>query len=502
MEQQILQSLKESKAWYESGKLTEATSALKRAEGLVATDRGSGAKLQEQVGQWQSDLETVNRLEQIRFYQATPPDKRHVAGALKSDNVPARNWSENEDGNQDAHWDSDSANRSYAKEFEKYGITPDAADVEKSATIIRNSPIKQELVAALDEWCQVIEHAGNSSVKESTNTNLGSGKETLLQIARLADPDPWRDRLRDAILHDNPLVLSKLASEADVLAQPPPTILLLTRALEARDADSNQALDLLRKAQLLHANDFWISVELANCLPTGSEAELAFRRLAVALRPDSPGARDRLIFCLLYAGNYADVEAVSRESIRQNPNDFPAYRYLAFVLSDLGHDAEAEATLREVIHLNLTYAAAHASLGNILRDCHRDAEAELAYREAIRLSPNYFWAYNDLGWALLNQGKYAEAEAAWRECIRIDPNHYLGPQNLGWALVKQKKYADAEAAFREALRLYPKSSWAESRLSNLLISEGKWQETEIVARAASVSIRIMNLPEKTSPKYW
>ena len=185
VEQQILQSLKESKAWYESGKLTEATSAVKRAEELLASDSGSGAKLQEQVGQWQSDLEAVNRLEQIRLDQALPAIARKDRGLRRPNNASQESANENEDGQDgDLNWDWVGANRAYQEQFLHYGLNLDAIDVEKSAQLIRNSPIKQSLVAALDDWFWVTQFVG------STDTNKSSGKTELLQIARLADPDP------------------------------------------------------------------------------------------------------------------------------------------------------------------------------------------------------------------------------------------------------------------------------------------------------------------------
>ena len=72
--QQIRQALHEIKSEYQTGKLSEAMSSTKRAEGLLANGEGN-SDLHQQVSQWRADLETVNRLEQIRLDQASLPKK-------------------------------------------------------------------------------------------------------------------------------------------------------------------------------------------------------------------------------------------------------------------------------------------------------------------------------------------------------------------------------------------------------------------------------------------
>src|SRR5262249_37243886 len=154
--------------------------------------------------------------------------------------------------------------------------------------------IKRELVAALDDWYQVTTMSDNSTA----NSKRRPGRKELLDVARLADPDPWRGRLRDAIQRGDAAALTSLAAEDDVLAQPVATVLLLARALESRDPnaiDDAQAAALLRQLQRRYPADFWVNFELANSLPKDQlDNEIAFRRVAVALRPDSPNAQDAL----------------------------------------------------------------------------------------------------------------------------------------------------------------------------------------------------------------
>ena len=253
LDQQIASALEESRSQFHAGKLTEAKSALTRAEKLPASGSVS-TKLLESIGQWRTDLNTVNRLEQIRFEQAA-----QAKSFINTSHEPLV-----------------MADGAYRNVFRKYGIDPESLDIDGSARLIRESPIMHELVAALDDWFHV------TDILEKTQKQRSLEGKQLLQIARLADPDPWRDRLRDAIERGDDAALSNLAAERDVVEQPPPTVLLLVRAIEAHHHNSEKAIEILRQAQLRHPSDFWINFQLANCLEEASEEEIGFLRIAIA----------------------------------------------------------------------------------------------------------------------------------------------------------------------------------------------------------------------------
>ena len=379
LEQQIRQALGESQSAYEHGNLTEAVSELKRAEGLLATgsvDEGTRRR----VDGWRTDLKTVGRLEQIRLDQA---GRSRMSQVKQADVVDGRMFASKDSSGRapdsgaelmeefispEEVWDQRTADRAYRQEFQRYGINLESLNVEKAVQLVRSSPIKQTLVAALDDWF----HATQSDMKTS------SGRRELLQIARSADPDSWRNQLRDAIGRGDDAVLTKLANESDSIEQPLPTILLLVRALEARDPKnsvSSEGAAILRQVQRRHPNDFWINAELANCLPKLQISdEVGFRRVAVALRPESVGAQTTL----------------------------------AERLHEQGNDAEAEAVCREATHLDPGYVNAHVGLAEILEAEGKEADAEAAWRNAIRLGPDNLKWSDRLYQLLMRQQKYAE----------------------------------------------------------------------------------------------
>src|SRR5262249_47943006 len=137
----------------------------------------------------------------------------------------------------------------YTAAFHSYGL-PLTLDPPEAARRIVASAIREQLLAALDDWIFV------------KLTADPAGQKRLLTIARLADDDPWRRQFRDLKVWKNREELEQLAASPEVSAQPPATVILLGACLIAHDAVPT-AVDLLREAQQRHPGDFWINVELS-----------------------------------------------------------------------------------------------------------------------------------------------------------------------------------------------------------------------------------------------
>ena len=178
IDQQVEQALKESQTWYQSGKLTEAMSAVKRAHGLLASDGSIEKQLQSKVSQWQTDLETVDRMEQIRLDQASLPDKSRDIKPARKQIDPPESETQEEIEFQARGLDQAGANKAYEQEFRRYGLDLDSLDVEKSAEHIRNSLVKQELVAVLT--------TGTTSHKSQS-----LGRTILLEKKRYCKSPGW-----------------------------------------------------------------------------------------------------------------------------------------------------------------------------------------------------------------------------------------------------------------------------------------------------------------------
>jgi Flp pilus assembly protein TadD len=282
--------------------------------------------------------------------------------------------------------------------------------------------------------------------------------ERLLTVANLADPDPWRNRLRDAIGRNDGDELKMLARDAEALNQRPETILLLARSLVGRTW-YDQAIALLEQAQQRYPADFFINIELASSLrwlnPPRTEDAVAYRRAAVAIRPDSAIAYDHLAYALRNIGRLDEAEAAYRTAIRLRPNvGFDRYNLANFLIGR-GRRTEAEEVFRQAPPPpqgadNRVYN----NYASILIGLHRFTEAEAASREAIQIAPEWSEAYMNLGMSLAGQKKFQEATAAYATAIQLKRNdrELSGAVNaLAWLLATAQE--DSARDGRRALEL-------------------------------------------------
>src|SRR5262249_44335856 len=152
------------------------------------------------------------------------------------------------------------------------------------AARIRSSPLREHLVAALDDWAWTAVDRREKSLKLT---------QRLLEVARQADPSPWTDQLRDTRLWLDRPALTKLTAEAPVERLSPSMLTLVSQLLRSNDLD---AAAWLRRAQFLHPTDFWITFYLASAVWKDSEPDeaAAYFRAALAIRPRSSAALTNL----------------------------------------------------------------------------------------------------------------------------------------------------------------------------------------------------------------
>jgi serine/threonine protein kinase/Flp pilus assembly protein TadD len=459
----------------------EALEAVKRAGGILA-DLGSD-ELWQRVREQRADLEMVLHLEDI-----------HLQGSDV----------------QDSHFDESQKVPQYERAFREYGIDVARLGPQEAAARIRAKSIRLELAAALDEWTLVRRKAHQDD----------TGWRELLATARLADPDEWRNQLREALARPDPKLLQELAASDRTAGLPPATLALLGMALQKTGA-IEQAAALLRQAQRWYPDDFWINAELAYTLielkPPAWEEAVRFATAALALRPRNPGVllnlgcaldgkgaldeaiavyREALLLKSDYAmayGNLAMVyvnlgnalraqgklpEAVDayRKALELKP-DFPmAYNGLGIALRAQGKWPEAVEAYRKALELKPDYAEAYNNLGAVFAYQRKLLAAVEAYRKALELKPDYAEAYNNLGLALQAQGKWAEAVEAYRKALELKPDHATAFYNLGTALGYQGKLPEAIEAYRKAIALQPKFATAFYNLGNALVYQGKLSE--------------------------
>jgi tetratricopeptide (TPR) repeat protein len=458
------EALKEADRFLREQKWPEALSFVGHAEAVLA-DCGD-EELLGQAHRLRHDLETGQSLEEARLNKA--PEK-------------------------DRSFDWKARDAAYAEAFEKYRLDVDSLDPQEAADRIRGSAIRPQLTEALDDWALIRKRL------------KAMGWERRLVVARMADPNPGRNRLRDALEANDHKPLEEVVQSASPDTWPPATLALLGSLAQGTPV-AEKAAALLRRAQQQHPSDFWINFRLASILyelaqadrfgdsktstdpRPGMEDAVHYFAIAAALRPQSADSHNNLANALqdwapreeIAADYIAENIAESREAIRLNKDNAMAHYNLYRALMANGQSHEAVAEWDEAFRLKVDLKA-HDGLikgpGNIdLGNQRKPDEAIAECREAIRLKKDNAMTHCYLGNALVVKGRWDEAIPEYREAIRLEKDNAIFHNNLGVALQDSNRWAEAIPEYREAVRLKPDLVQAQKWLRMLLGSQRRRDE--------------------------
>jgi serine/threonine-protein kinase len=381
----------------EAGQYKEAEAVVQRLEGLIQFGAGV-PDLADRVAQLRTHLDMLAVIERARLAQAELGADRRNYGLGWA--VPL-----------------------YRVAFQRYGLDVLALSADEAAAAVQASPIRGALLAALADWGAL--------------TLDRAEQERLRQVVGAAGPasDEFGRRWQKLVGKEDRDGLARLAGEAGTEGLPAASVVLLSRDLNRLGARA-EAVQLLRAAQQREPGDFWLNVELALQLTKAGSAErgeaVPFWRVAVALRPQSPGTHLNLGNALRVQQNLAEAVREYREAIRLDPEYARAHVNLGNVLRAQKDLAGAIQEFREAIRLDPNLTKAHYNLGNALRAQKDPAGAIQEFREAIRLDPGYAEAYCNLGLALRDMGQFGEALSALKR------GDALGRRQLNWSYRSQQ----------------------------------------------------------------
>jgi serine/threonine protein kinase/Tfp pilus assembly protein PilF len=364
-EREVTRALLEAAEFQRRAKWPEALETVKRAEGFLAV--GAGERLRNRVRGLRKDVDMALRLDEIR--QPRPLRKKSGVDA-------SLDWE-----------------RNYSAAFRDYGIDVVALDPRVPGEQIRTSSIARELTAALDHWADMrtrVFPAGDVSWKR------------LIAVARAADPDPWRDRLRTALEQGDRLTPNKLAQEAPVDELPIATLELLLPQL-----DKKHQLPVLRKAQRKHPDDHWINFKLAYGLdyeppPLQNQDEaIRFYTAAIACRPRHAPAHFYLAHVLYQRGRGDEAIAALQSAIELDPDYTWPSGLLCQIYLERGQVEQAIGESRRLLERNVNDADAHVALARLLLRSGKTNDAIQEYETAITLKPTDAMLLNNFAWLLV-----------------------------------------------------------------------------------------------------
>jgi serine/threonine-protein kinase len=393
--------------WDEAEKLL----AMVQAEPLVSD--ANSDELRQRLQQAQTDQALARKLEDVSLHAATE---------------------------RMGHVDLKPAARGYRKTFEEAGLPVDG-DVEETAAQIRRSVIREQLVAALEDWALV----------SASDAPLRS---RLLQLARRADQgSEWRDRLRNPELWADRSALRRLAGEAPLAELSPQALHLLGGLMHDQGLNAEP---LLRAAVQRDPSNFWFNYRLGiHLYSRNSPGEgVGFLQTAAALRPLSVVLTD-LGICLRDAGLHTESIVAYRRAIQQDGNNRLAFLFLGGALRHTGYPGEAIVAHRRAIEIAPRDFLGYVQLGYDLRVLGRSAEELEAFGKVVELNPKHSTARYEMGVVLQSLRRTDEAIVQLREATKLAPGLTMAWEALAEALIQSGQFAEARAATQRCLELPP-----------------------------------------------
>jgi serine/threonine-protein kinase len=178
----------------------EALAAVNRAE-VVLREEHAEESLRSRVGDLRLELE--QGLQRARAKAEAVQQDRQMVEKLEAVRLGKSRVKGRENS---VDWAS--VDLAYSKAFQAYGIDVDHLDNADCVARIQAREIRVALSVALDDWAMVRFTLDRSSKESSW--------KRLLSIARQADPDEWRNRLRETAERGDRQAMKELAENADV----------------------------------------------------------------------------------------------------------------------------------------------------------------------------------------------------------------------------------------------------------------------------------------------
>jgi Tfp pilus assembly protein PilF len=266
--------------------------------------------------------------------------------------------------------------RRYQAVFARYGLDVGGADPAAAADAVLASRVSAALVAGLSEWFSI----------DPKGPKL---RQTLDRL----DPDPDRMAIRAAIHAGDEGRVRALVGSLDGSKVP---AWFAVSAGFHRMVPPADGVRLMTAAWRTHPADYPLAYRISILLwGMGDDRMgemLAWARMAVALRPDSPFSHNLLGNVWRAMRNWGEAEASHRRAIELG-SKYPKY------------------------------AAAHLALGVVMLEKGDLDGAEASYRAALAIDPDAVTIYIDIGFVCEKRGDLAGAEEWYRKGVAMAPTN-------------------------------------------------------------------------------
>ncbi len=487
----VAQELREVARLQQEFSWAEAGAELERAKDRLGYS--APADLHQRLDQARRDLVLLTRLDAIRLTRATVVEGRFNVAAERRFNQ-AR------------------ADREYEEAFRKAGLGAIQHDAEGMAVRVKASAVRGALVAALDDWAVCAVDKGRQA--------------WLLEVTRRADPDAWRDRVRDPVAWGDPAALTELTRTTAVAERSVPFLVALGERLQAIGGD---ATGFLARVQPAHPADFWASFTLGKALHDKGELEegVGYYQKALAIRPDAVAAYINIGHARFLRYRLEENDGAMenyRQALRIDPRSAPAHSNLGLAFKAKGLLNDAIEHYKAALQLDSELAPTQFNLGEALAIRGELNGAIDHYRQALRIDPNCARAHYLLGVGLLAKSRLDEANGNYQKAIRVAPkdvkahdrihglaqddalDHYFQAilfdptwapayNDLGSIPREKGRLDEVIDHYQQALRSDPDLALAHAALGQALLAQGRIRE------ALAATRRSLGLPSEGN-RYW
>ncbi len=237
---------------------------------------------------------------------------------------------------------------------------------------------------------------------------------------------------------------------------------------------------LLREAQRLHPDDYWLCIRAAGTVSGVKDEEaIGFLRAARSIRPDDPTVRTVLGLALWRLGKAEDAEAEFRGATLLDPKFLNPRLNLADLLVNQGRDQEAVGALKAVLELAPGDFLIYCRLASILQRMNRLEEAASAARRACDNNPKDAFSRYIHGVILDQLGRFEEAEIEMHQAVLLDSKNHNYHLRLGTILEGLGKKELAAEQYRECLRLSPDDAESHCNLGLCLIAMSRYKDAVV-----------------------
>jgi tetratricopeptide (TPR) repeat protein len=154
-------------------------------------------------------------------------------------------------------------------------------------------------------------------------------------------------------------------------------------------------------------------------------------------------------------GQLDDAEALYRQALSRQPQNFDALHLLGVLMHQRGRSSEALDLIGEALKTNATSAAALSNRAAVLTALGKNDEALTSYDQAIALKPDYAEALNNRGNLMIKLGRTADALKSYEQTLAADPRNLDALINTATVLRLLGRDSDAAGAYMRALAVNP-----------------------------------------------